>query len=172
MCFDNGPVFSWRPGVPVRLFRIRGAREKSTIYPGWHLSGMPTIRPCGLGDRSYTPDFESGSVPGEKLRKANKTLGICGFSPEQMSDSLSHIEFPRWTKSGRMFLVISARTGGLSFSCRSLLMQQHRYVIRALICGDESGGTVGVQVSHRHRLEFVTHGEGLLGLEGAIAIAQ
>jgi len=54
----------------------------------------------------------------------------------------------------------------------SLLMQQHRYVIRALICGDEIGGTVGVQVSHRHRLGFVTHGEGLLGLEGAIAIAQ
>ena len=26
------PVFSWRPGVPVRLFRIRGAREKSTVF--------------------------------------------------------------------------------------------------------------------------------------------
>jgi len=32
MCFDNGPVFRWRPGVPVRLFRIRGAREKSTVF--------------------------------------------------------------------------------------------------------------------------------------------
>ena len=26
------PVFSWRPGVPVRLFRIRGVREKSTVF--------------------------------------------------------------------------------------------------------------------------------------------
>ncbi len=26
----------------------------------FHLDGMPTIRPSGLGDRSYTPDFESG----------------------------------------------------------------------------------------------------------------
>ena len=48
-----------------------------------------------------SPDFESGRAPSEKLRKANKTLGIRGFSPNQMSDSLSQIEFPRWTKSGR-----------------------------------------------------------------------
>jgi hypothetical protein len=28
-------------------------------------------------------------------------LGIRGFSPHQTSDSLSHLEFLRWTKSGR-----------------------------------------------------------------------
>jgi len=68
--------------------------------------GLPTIRPSGLGDRSYTPDFESGTAPSEKLRKANKTLGIRGFSPGQMSDSLSQVEFPKWTESGRTSLVI------------------------------------------------------------------
>ena len=50
------------------------------------------------------PDFESQREPGEKLRKANKTLGLRGFSPTAISDSLSQIEFPRWPKSGRMFL--------------------------------------------------------------------
>ena len=56
---------------------------------GFDLDGLPTIQPTGLGDCSYTPDFESRRAPGEKLRKANKTLGIRGSSPEQRSDSLS-----------------------------------------------------------------------------------
>ena len=37
----------------------------------------------------HTPDFESWRAPSEKLRKANKTLGIHGFSPDEMSDSFS-----------------------------------------------------------------------------------
>ncbi len=51
-----------------------------------------------------SPDFESGRASSEKLRKANKTLGIRGFLPDQMSDSLSQFEFARWTKRGWMFL--------------------------------------------------------------------
>ena len=51
-------------------------------------------------------------------------------------------------------------------------MQQHRHVIGQKICGDQVGGAVFVQVGHRHRKGAVTHKEGLLGLEGAIAIAQ
>ncbi len=73
------------------------------------VSDKPTIQPCGLGDRSYTPDFESWRAPSEKLRKADKTLGIRGFSPDQMSDSLSQVEFPKWTKSGRRFFEFIVR---------------------------------------------------------------
>jgi hypothetical protein len=51
-----------------------------------------------------SPDFESWRAAREKLRKANKAQGIRGFSPDQMSDSLSHVESTRWTKSGRRFL--------------------------------------------------------------------
>ena len=89
-----GMGWIWVVAVTVRL----------QLQPNGPVSGKPTIRPSGLGDRSYTPDFESGRAPSEKLRKVNKTLGIRGFSPDQMSDLLSQVEFPRWTKSGRTFL--------------------------------------------------------------------
>ena len=54
-------------------------RSAGPFYGCRSVSGKGVIRPGGLGDRSYTPDFESGRVPGEKLRKADKTLGIAGF---------------------------------------------------------------------------------------------
>ncbi len=75
-------------------------------YPLW--MGCRLYGQVDLGDRSQTPDFESWRAPGEELRKANKTLGIRGFSPDQMSDSLSQFEFPKWTKSGRIFFYGSA----------------------------------------------------------------
>jgi hypothetical protein len=80
---------------------------------GGPLDGLPTIRPSGLGDRSYTPDFESERAPGEKLREANKTLGFRGFSPDQRSDLLSQFELPKWTKSGRSFLRVGFLMAGL-----------------------------------------------------------
>ncbi len=80
--------------------RVRLESEKGTEV----FSGRKTW--CRRGESNPheshpSPDFESGRAPAEKLRKAHKTLGIRGFSPEQGSDSLSRIEFPRWTKSGR-----------------------------------------------------------------------
>ncbi len=44
----------------------------------------------------------------EKLTNAGR---FAVFSPDQMSDSLSQVEFLRWTKSGRMF----SRDGSLFF---------------------------------------------------------
>ncbi len=72
----------------------------------WCHRANSLIRWCRRGESNPheshpSPDFESWRAPSEKLRKANKALGIRGFSPNLTSDLFSFVEFPRWTKSGR-----------------------------------------------------------------------
>ncbi len=96
------------PGLSQKRLAKALGMDQSTVArweQGRHRPTKESLRKVqALFIEVHPLDFESKRAPGEKWRKADKTLGIRGFLPDQRSDLLSFVEFPRWTKSGRRFL--------------------------------------------------------------------
>ncbi len=75
---------------------------------GGPLDGLPTIRPRGLGARSYTPDFESELGKDESLGNIRKNNHLTGFSANTRTERLGRIRNQSGRHLGDTFVGLKA----------------------------------------------------------------